>query len=88
MFVFESYISKRDKNLLKLFGKYDKLVDWVQIEILGNECCGVVNMTICKEDFDNITDEMEKYFKGRDEFQIEVDWNLNAEFVNINWDYQ
>lgn len=85
--MFECYISNENRRLLKLFNQYDEIVNWVCKEIkYANECCGLVGTTICRKDFDAITEEMENYFKGREEFYIEIDWNLNCELVEIDWD--
>ena len=87
--MFESYINKEDKRLLCLFNKYDKIVSWITNEIkYSNESCGSIGSTISKEDFSVITEEMEKYFKGRDEFKIAIDWNLSCELIEVDWDYK
>ncbi len=84
--MFENYISNEDKRLLNLFNKYDDIVNWITKEIkYSNESCGVIRSTISKEDFSVITEEMEKYFKGREEFNIETDWNLNCELFEVDW---
>lgn len=87
--MFESYISNEDKRLLHLFNKYDKIISWISNEIKDlNESCGVMVSTISKENFSVITEEMEKYFKGRDEFEIAIDWNLSCELIEVDWDYE
>ena len=87
--MFENYISNEDKRLLKLFNKYDKIISWISNEIKDlNESCGMMVSTISKENFSVITEEMEKYFKGRDEFEIAIDWNLNCELFEVDWDYE
>ena len=83
----ENYISNEDKRLLKLFNKYNDVVNWIDSEIKNsNESCGLIGSTISREEFKTITEEMESYFKGREEFNIEVDWNIHSELFEVNWD--
>lgn len=85
--MFESYISNEDKRLLQLFKQYDGVVDWILNEIkYSNELCGLIGATICRKDFDVITEEMERYFKNREEFDIEINWSINCELFEVNWD--
>lgn len=84
--MFESYINKEDKRLLQLFNAYDEIVDWIFDEIkYSNESCGLIETTICKKDFSIITEEIEKYFKGREEFDIGIDWNIGCELFEVEW---
>lgn len=84
----KSYINNTDKRLLKMFNVYDEVIDWINNEIkYSNETCGLIGVTICRKDFDIVTDEMENYFKNREEFDIGIDWNINCKLVNVvDWD--
>ena len=83
----ENYISSENKRLLKLFNKYEEIIDWIYKDIKeANEICGLIGATICRKDFDIVTEEMELYFKSRETFDIEIDWNLNCELFDVNWD--
>ena len=85
----ENYISNENKRKLKLFNKYDEIINWITNEInYLNEHCGLIVVTICRKDFNIVTEEMENYFKGREEFDIEIDWNINCELFEVNWGYQ
>jgi hypothetical protein len=85
--MFENYMRNKDKRLLQLFNKYDEVVDWITNEIEHlNETCGLIGLTICRKDFDIVTDEMENYFKNREEFDIGIDWNISCELFEVYWD--
>lgn len=85
----ENYISNENKRLLKLFDEYDDVINTINKEInYYEEPCGLLGLTICRNNFSIITKEMESYFKGRDSFDIEIDWNINCSLFEVNWDYK
>ena len=86
--MFEHLISKEDKRLLQLFNQYDSIINMIYDEIhYENEHCGLICTTINRNDFQIITEEMESYFKGKTEFEIEIDWNTNCDLFTVNWNY-
>lgn len=65
--------------LLKLFGEYDHAMEKIAEDIKNDYSNGMFGIQVYKEDYHEITDEMEEYFDGQDVFEITVDWNLCIE---------
>lgn len=70
---------KTNKEILDIFGEYDKVVAEVCERVANGKTSGTMEWFFYREDYDVITDDMEKIFKGFDDASICIEWNLSIE---------
>lgn len=63
-------------EILELFGEYDRALDMISERVFNGDLCGAFGIVVYKDEHDEITEEMEEYFNGEDEYEIYVEWDL------------
>ncbi len=69
--------NKSVKEILDIFGEYEKAVETINEHISQGETSGSMEWFFFREDYENITEEMEEIFDGEDTNSICIDWELN-----------
>lgn len=66
--------------ILELFGAEDDALDIISERIFHGDYYGRFGIVINRDDIiGEITEEMEKYFDGENEYEIMIDWDLHIE---------
>lgn len=65
----DEYIKYIPWDLLELFGERERALD-----LISKQTHGAATIVVFANDFEEITPEMEKYFNGRDKFEIYLEW--------------
>lgn len=68
--------NKTNKEILDIFGEYEKVVLEIGEKISRGETSGSFEWFFYKEDYDNITKEMEEIFGEYENTSINIEWNL------------
>lgn len=66
-----------NKEILEIFGEYEKVKTEIAERVYKGEFFGSMEWFFYKEDYEVITDEMEKVFNGEDVASITIEWGLN-----------
>ena len=67
-------------EILELFGEEERALDMISERVFQGDLCGRFGIVVYRDDIDGeITEEMEEYFDGEDEYEILVEWDLNIE---------
>lgn len=70
-------MSRTNREILEIFGEYEKVVETVIENINYGKTCGSMKCFFYKEDYEEITVEMEETFNGDDLASICIEWNLS-----------
>lgn len=69
--------NKSTKEILDIFGEYEKVTIEIGEDISRGRTHGSMEWFFFREDYDEITKEMEEVFDGEDTTSICIDWSLN-----------
>lgn len=72
-------VFKTNKEILEIFGEYTKVVIELSERIAKGETSGSMKWFFYKDDYDEITEEMEEIFDGEETTSILIEWCLNIE---------
>ena len=70
---------KTNKEILEIFREYTKVVIELSERIAKGETSGSMEWFFYKDDYDEITEEMEEIFDGEETTSILIEWCLNIE---------
>ena len=70
-------MDRSTKEILDIFGEYEDVVNYISEYVSLGRVSGTTDWIFYKEDYDNITPEMEELFDGADATFIEISWQLN-----------
>ena len=70
-------MNQTTKEILDIFGEYEKVIDTISEHIFARETSGSMEWFFYRDDYDDITPEMEEFFNGEDMESIFIDWNLD-----------
>lgn len=68
---------KTSDDVLKIFGEYDKVVEEVLLRSSNGELSGSMEWCFYREDYQEITEEMEEVFNGENFASVTIDWNVS-----------
>ena len=70
---------RTNREILDIFGEYEKIVTEINEKISFGETSGSMEWCFYREDYDEVTEEMEEVFAGEDTASIFIEWNLSIE---------
>lgn len=70
-------MDKTTKEILDIFGEYHKAISNISEYISRGETKGSFEWFFFREDYDEVSDEMEEVFDGENFASIVVNWSLS-----------
>lgn len=68
---------KTNKEILDIFGEYEKVIMDIGEQVVRGKSSGSMEWFFYREDYDEITPEMEEIFDGEDVASICIEWSLD-----------
>ena len=69
-------VNDKSKKKLDAFGGYDKAINKIWEKVNDGDYKGYIHLEFYIDEYDVVTDEMKKYFKGKEVYHIDVKWEI------------
>ena len=71
--------NRTTKEILDIFGEYDKVIDTIGDDIKEGETSGEFEWCFYLEEYDKVTKEMAEIFNGDDFASVTIKWKIDIE---------